>query len=61
MKFIYISLMIVSTLASCTVTNNGTIQINPGGSFVNNGIYDGTGTFSGNFINPTLGTVAPGN
>ena len=44
-----------------TVTNNGTIQINPGGSFVNNGIYDGTGNFSGNFINPTLGTVAPGN
>ncbi len=44
-----------------TVTNNGIIQINPGGSFVNNGIYEGTGNFSGNFINPLLGTVDPGN
>jgi len=39
--------------------NNGEIQVNTGGSFINEGTYSGNGTFIGNFINN--GNMNPGN
>ena len=42
-----------------TITNNGTIELEPGATFTNTGIYQGDGQFIGDFINE--GTVKPGN
>lgn len=49
----------VTNPVGTTLTNNGTMTIGTGGSFINYGTYQGTGTFQGNFIDN--GTVKPGN
>ncbi|MGE5355625.1 MAG: MopE-related protein [Deltaproteobacteria bacterium] len=49
----------VTNPAGNTITNNGLMSIGAGINFINNGIYQGTGTFNGNFINN--GIVRPGN
>ena len=42
-----------------TLINNGQIDFGPGGTLINEGVYTGTGTFTGTLIN--LGEVRPGN
>jgi Secretion system C-terminal sorting domain len=44
-----------------TYINGSNGSINNEGSFVNTGIYKGTGNFQGNFTNSSGGRVAPGN
>lgn len=55
----YIVTIIHDVTNTGTITNNGNITVAPGFSFTNEGIYQGTGTFTGSFINN--GTVKPGN
>lgn len=42
-----------------TLVNNGQIDFGPGGTLINEGVYTGTGGFTGTLIN--LGEVRPGN